>query len=124
MIYFPLYVVSEFIGPIISHILGAYFLIYLTNAYFLSGERALGNFMEFLYLLYLMYGILSLHLEFLTYKNYTGVRNLPKLILPILLDIFTFYPLKQYCLYVAIIKVIQGKKHNWNSAPRVGFDSN
>ncbi|TDE28849.1 glycosyltransferase family 2 protein [Flavobacterium ranwuense] len=119
LLIFPYYLLYEFAVPILE-ILG---LIVLTiDLFFFSINYdflLIGS--AFVYLFYISITLISVFLDQLIYKHYTGIKEVLILIAMIFIEPFVFHPLNVYASLKGYWHFIRQKEQKWGVMVRQGF---
>jgi cellulose synthase/poly-beta-1,6-N-acetylglucosamine synthase-like glycosyltransferase len=116
---FPYYLLYEFAVPILE-ILG---LIVLTIdlLFFNINYEFLLIGSGFVYLFYISITLISVFLDQLIYKHYTGIKEVLILIVMIFIEPFVFHPLNVYASIKGYWHFLRQKEQKWGVMVRQGF---
>lgn len=119
LLIFPYYLLYEFAVPILE-ILG---LIVLTIdlLFFNINYDFLLIGSAFVYLFYISITLISVFLDQLIYKHYTGIKEVLILIVMIFIEPFVFHPLNVYASLKGYWHFLRQKEQKWGVMVRKGF---
>jgi cellulose synthase/poly-beta-1,6-N-acetylglucosamine synthase-like glycosyltransferase len=119
LLIFPYYLLYEFAVPILE-ILG---LIVLTIdlLFFNINYEFLLIGSGFVYLFYISITLISVFLDQLIYKHYTGIKEVLILIVMIFIEPFVFHPLNVYASIKGYWHFLRQKEQKWGVMVRQGF---
>lgn len=119
LLIFPYYLLYEFAVPILE-ILGLITLIIDLLFFNISYEFLLiGS--GFVYLFYISITLISVFLDQLIYKHYTGIKEVLILIVMIFIEPFVFHPLNVYASLKGYWHFVRQKEQKWGVMVRQGF---
>lgn len=119
LLIFPYYLLYEFAVPILE-ILGLITLIIDLLFFNISYEFLLiGS--GFVYLFYISITLISVFLDQLIYKHYTGIKEVLILIVMIFIEPFVFHPLNVYASLKGYWHFLRQKEQKWGVMVRQGF---
>lgn len=119
LLIFPYYLLYEFAVPILE-ILGLIVLIIdliffdMNFEFFLIGS-------SFVYLFYISITLISVFLDQLIYKHYTGNKEVLILIVMVFIEPFVFHPLNVYASLKGYWHFLRQKEQKWGVMVRKGF---
>lgn len=119
LLIFPYYLLYEFAVPVLE-ILG---LIVLTIdlLFFNINYEFLLISSTFVYLFYISITLISVFLDQLIYKHYTGIKEVLILIVMIFIEPFVFHPLNVYASIKGYWHFLRQKEQKWGVQTRQGF---
>lgn len=120
LLVFPYYFLFEFAVPAIEFVgllvLLLDFLFFSLNYHFLL----IGT--SFVYLFYITITLVSVLLDQLIYKHYTGIREVLILLVMVFVEPFIFHPLNVYASIKGYWHFFNQKEQNWGVQVRQGFN--
>ena len=120
LLVFPYYFFFEFAVPAIEFVgllvLLLDFLFFKLNYHFLL----IGT--SFVYLFYITITLVSVLLDQLIYKHYTGIKEVLILIVMVFIEPFVFHPLNVYASIKGYWHFFNQKEQNWGTQVRQGFN--
>lgn len=120
LLIFPYYFFFEFAVPAIEFVgllvLLLDFLFFNLNYHFLL----IGT--SFVYLFYITITLVSVLLDQLIYKHYTGIKEVLILIVMVFIEPFVFHPLNVYASIKGYWHFFNQKEQNWGAQVRQGFN--
>ncbi|MFV8361195.1 glycosyltransferase family 2 protein [Flavobacterium sp. LS1P3] len=119
LLIFPYYLLYEFAVPILE-ILGLIVLI-IDLLFFNMNFEFLLIGSAFVYLFYISITLISVFLDQLIYKHYTGIKEVLILIVMIFIEPFVFHPLNVYASLKGYWHFLRQKEQKWGVMVRKGF---
>lgn len=119
LLIFPYYFLYEFAVPILE-ILGL-IVITIDLLFFNINYDFLLISSAFVYLFYISITLISVFLDQLIYKHYTGIKEVLILILMIFIEPFLFHPLNVYASLKGYWHFLRQKEQKWGVMVRQGF---
>ena len=119
LLIFPYYLLYEFAVPILE-VLSLIALIIdliffdMNYEFFLIGS-------SFVYLFYISITLISVFLDQLIYKHYTGIKEVLILIVMVFIEPFVFHPLNVYASLKGYWHFLRQKEQKWGVMVRKGF---
>jgi cellulose synthase/poly-beta-1,6-N-acetylglucosamine synthase-like glycosyltransferase len=119
LLIFPYYLLYEFAVPILE-ILGLIVLI-IDLLFFNINYEFLLIGSAFVYLFYICITLISVFLDQIIYKHYTGIKEVLILIVMIFIEPFVFHPLNVYASLKGYWHFLRQKEQKWGVMVRKGF---
>lgn len=120
LIVFPFYLFFEFAVPLLE-ILGLTVLT-LDLLFFDINYNFLLTASFFVYLFYISITLMSIFLDQLIYKHYTGIKEIVILIAMVFIEPFVFHPLTVYASLKGYWHFLWQKEQKWGVMTRQGFN--
>lgn len=119
LLIFPYYLLYEFAVPILE-ILGLIVLL-IDLLFFNMNYEFLLIGSAFVYLFYISITLISVFLDQLIYKHYTGIKEVLILIVMVFIEPFVFHPLNVYASLKGYWHFLRQKEQKWGVMVRKGF---
>lgn len=119
LIIFPYYLFYEFAVPIIETI--GFFVLLIELVFFQYSSDYLIIIAAFVYLFYVTITLISVFLDQLIYKHYTGNKEILILILMIFIEPIIYHPLNVFASIKGYLHFFSQKKPKWGIQVRQGF---
>jgi cellulose synthase/poly-beta-1,6-N-acetylglucosamine synthase-like glycosyltransferase len=121
LIIFPYYVFFEFAVPILE-IIGLIVLI-IDILFFDINYNFLLIASSFVYLFYITITLVSIFLDQVIYKHYSGIKEVITLIIMVFIEPFVFHPLNVFASLKGYWHFLKQKEQSWGVMTRKGFNN-
>ncbi len=121
LIIFPYYVFFEFAVPILE-IIGLIVLI-IDILFFDINYNFLLIASSFVYLFYITITLVSIFLDQVIYKHYSGIKEVIILIIMVFIEPFVFHPLNVFASLKGYWHFLKQKEQSWGVMTRKGFNN-
>ena len=116
----PYYILCEFAVPILE-VIGLFFLA-MDIAFFGINNSFLLIISITVYLFYIFGTLISVYLDQLIYKQYSGLSDIYKLIAVVFLEPFLYHPINTYASIKGYFNFFINKEKVWGEMTRQGFN--